>query len=63
MELRFLRENGIFQLQTNLDRQFATIQDQFTNFNYYIVQQRLFFTALQWIAIAQGPKIQQKNEL
>ncbi len=30
MELRFLRENNIFQLQTNLDRQ---IQDQFTTFN------------------------------
>ncbi len=28
-----------------------------------IVPRRLFFTALQWIAIAQGPKIQQKNKL
>ncbi len=27
------------------------------------VPRRLFFTALQWIAIAQGPKIQQKNKL
>jgi hypothetical protein len=27
------------------------------------VPRRLFFTALQWIANAQGPKIQQKNEL
>ncbi len=28
-----------------------------------IVPRRLFFTALQWIAIAQGPKIRQKNKL
>ncbi len=27
------------------------------------VPRRLFITALQWIAIAQGPKISQKNEL
>ncbi len=28
-----------------------------------VVPRRLFFTALHWIAIAQGPKIQQKNKL
>ena len=28
-----------------------------------LVPQRLFFTALQWIAIAQGPKIYQKKAL
>ncbi len=30
---------------------------------YHIVPRRLFITALQWLAIAQGPKISQKNEL
>jgi hypothetical protein len=28
-----------------------------------VVPRRLFFTALQWIAIAQGPKIYQKKAL
>ncbi len=31
--------------------------------NHPSVPRRLFFTALQWIAIAQSPKIHQKNKL